>query len=72
MPFEMNHKFPPLDRMNIKIAQGSMPFEANSKSDGKRKLLLNNFDAAVRSSSWTEVLSTLKTLLIGNREVTRA
>ena len=48
-PFPTNHKFPPLDKMNVKIADRTMKFEAYSKGDGKRKILLNNFDAAVRS-----------------------
>ena len=49
MPFKVNHKFPPLEKMHMRIPGESRPFDARSK-DGKRRIFLNNFDAAVRVS----------------------
>ena len=46
MPFKLNHKFPPLDKMNVIIPAKNMPFAA-SKNSTKRRLLVNNFDASV-------------------------
>ena len=46
-PFKLNPKLPRLDKMNIKVADGITPFMARPRGDGKKKLLLNNFDAAV-------------------------
>ena len=51
MPFKINHKFPPLDKIHVKIADGNLTFKAPPKGDGKRRLLLNNFDASVRLDS---------------------
>ena len=51
MPFQLNSKFPPLDKMHIKIASGKTPFNARPTGDGKKKVLLNNFDASVRLTS---------------------
>ncbi|KAI9728586.1 MAG: Type I Iterative PKS [Cirrosporium novae-zelandiae] len=51
MPFPTNHKFPPLEKMNVRIADKAMNFKAYSKGDGKRKILLNNFDAAGGNTS---------------------
>ena len=47
-PFEINHKYPPLSKMNIRIADRCIPLEPPLGGDGKRRLLLNNFDASVR------------------------
>lgn len=41
----INHKFPPLDKMNIHIADSPIPFEAHNSR--RRKILLNNFNATV-------------------------
>lgn len=41
----INHKFPPLDKMNIHIADSPIPFEAHNFR--RRKILLNNFNATV-------------------------
>ena len=46
-PFKLNPKFPRLDKLNIKVADGKTPFMSRPKGDGRKKLLLNNFDAAV-------------------------
>lgn len=40
----INHKFAPLDKMNIHIADSPIPFEAHNS---RRKILLNNFNATV-------------------------
>ena len=45
-PFEVNHKFPPLEKMNVRIADGKSILRPWHKGDGKRKLIVNNFDAA--------------------------
>jgi hypothetical protein len=43
----INKAFPPLDEFNIQIAKSATPFQASPKGDGKRKIMLNNFQAAV-------------------------
>lgn len=48
-PFHMNRKFPPLQKMNVKIPRTCIGLKPAPGSDGKRKLLLNNFDASVSS-----------------------
>ena len=48
MPFKINHKYPPLSNMHIRIADQCIPFEPPRGGDGKRRVLLNNFDASVR------------------------
>ena len=47
-PFEINHKYPPLSKVNIRIADQCISFNPPLGGDGKRRLLLNNFDASVR------------------------
>ncbi|MCJ1396229.1 hypothetical protein MMC18_009118 [Xylographa bjoerkii] len=51
VPFAVNHKFPPLEKMNVRIADRLLDFKARPKGDGKRKVLLNNFDAAGGNTS---------------------
>lgn len=46
-PFKLNPKLPRLDKMNIRVADGKASFIPRPKGDGTRKLLVNNFDAAV-------------------------
>lgn len=41
----INEKFPPLDQVNVRIDRGVAPFTARPGGDGKRKVLLNNFNA---------------------------
>ncbi|KAL9064298.1 MAG: hypothetical protein Q9161_008967 [Pseudevernia consocians] len=45
-PFKLNSKLPRLDKMNIKVADGNTSFIPRPMGDGKKKLLLNNFDAS--------------------------
>ena len=47
----INEKFPPLDKVNVRINRTMVPFQARSGGDGKRRVLLNNFNATVSSSS---------------------
>ncbi len=49
MPCKLNHKFPPLEKLHMKISEKARPFDSHSK-DGKRRIFLNNFDASVRIS----------------------
>lgn len=46
MPTKTNSKFPLLKRLNVRIPDKNVPFKPYATSDGKRKLFLNNFDAA--------------------------
>ena len=43
----INQKFPPLDDVNVRIDRALAPFEARIGGDGKRRILLNNFNATV-------------------------
>jgi len=43
----INHKFPPLAEMNVRIADSPVAFTAHPGGDGRRKILLNNFNATV-------------------------
>ena len=52
MPLTLNHKYPSLDEKNIRIADGIVEFRPNPKGDGKKRMLLNNFDASVRIATW--------------------
>ncbi|CAD6567566.1 MAG: hypothetical protein ASARMPREDX12_000532 [Alectoria sarmentosa] len=45
-PFKLNPKLPRLDKMNIKVADGNTSFIPRPTGDGKKRLLLNNFDAS--------------------------
>ena len=47
MPFRINRKFPPLEKLNVVIPAQNIPFEKVAKIDAKRRLLINNFDASV-------------------------
>ena len=44
----LNLSFPSLSDMNMHIAESPKIFKAQSGSDGKRRILLNNFNATVR------------------------
>ena len=59
IPLKLNRKFPPLDSMHIQIADGTSKLRPRPQGDGKRKMLLNNFDASVSSASiyWLETRS---------------
>ena len=41
----INRKFPPLDEVNVRIDLALTPFKAHARGDGKRRVLLNNFNA---------------------------
>lgn len=41
----INHKFPPLDEINVRIDRELTAFKAHARGDGKRRVLLNNFNA---------------------------
>lgn len=43
----INHKFPPLDEINVRIDRELTAFKAHARGDGKRRVLLNNFNATV-------------------------
>ena len=43
----INEKFPPLDKINVRINRTMTPFIARAGGDGKRRVLLNNFNATV-------------------------
>jgi iterative type I PKS product template protein len=50
-PFALNHKFSKLNVANIRIADGQTELVAWPKGDGKRKLVINTFDAAGGNTS---------------------
>ena len=50
-PFTLNHKFPQLDNSNIRVADGLSELIPWSGGDGKRKLIINGFDAAGGNTS---------------------
>ena len=43
----INEKFPPLDEVGVRINRSLTPFKAKAGGDGKRRVLLNNFNATV-------------------------
>ncbi|OLN87390.1 Conidial yellow pigment biosynthesis polyketide synthase 5 [Colletotrichum chlorophyti] len=45
-PFKINHRFPPLEPLNVRIATQHYPLKPSPKGDKKIKLLLNSFDAS--------------------------
>ncbi|KAK4669877.1 Type I Iterative PKS [Podospora pseudopauciseta] len=47
----INEKLPPLADMNTRISFGKTPFRPRPGGDGKRKILINNFDAAGGNTS---------------------
>jgi len=47
----INEKLPPLADLNTHISFGKTPFLPRSSGDGKRKILVNNFDAAGGNTS---------------------
>lgn len=50
----INQKFPPLDEVNVRIDRALTAFKAHARGDGKRRVLLNNFNATVNNlpESW--------------------
>lgn len=47
----INHKLPPLAEFNTHIAFNKTQFKARDDGDGKRRILINNFDAAGGNTS---------------------
>lgn len=58
----INDKFPPLEQVNVRIDRALSPFEPQTGADGKRRVLLNNFNATVS----TITLATENTLTQGH------
>ncbi|KAI0124107.1 BcPKS15, polyketide synthase, partial [Xylariales sp. AK1849] len=50
-PFVLNHRFSDLEATNIKIADGQSYLVDGSKGDGKRRIVINGFDAAGGNTS---------------------
>lgn len=48
LPFKVNHNFPPLEKINVRIAGKGMALRPRPGGDGLIKVLLNSFDASVR------------------------
>ncbi|KAK8017980.1 polyketide synthase [Apiospora marii] len=47
VPFQINHRFPRLDKRNVRIALETTPLRPSPKSaDGKIRMLVNTFDAS--------------------------
>ncbi|KAL9595245.1 MAG: hypothetical protein Q9179_005058 [Wetmoreana sp. 5 TL-2023] len=47
----INEKFPPLDKVNVCIDRALSPFTARTGGDGRRRVLLNNFNATGGNTS---------------------
>ncbi len=43
----INEKFPPLDKVNVCINRALTPFKPQSGGNGRRRIMLNNFNATV-------------------------
>ncbi|KAH8879306.1 ketoacyl-synt-domain-containing protein [Thozetella sp. PMI_491] len=48
---KINHRLPPLKELNTYISFNKIPFYPRSDGDGKRRILINNFDAAGGNTS---------------------
>ena len=51
MPFKVNHNFPQLDKINVRIAGKNMALKPRPGGDGKNRVLLNSFDASGGNTS---------------------
>lgn len=49
-PFQLNHKLPSLEKAHMKISAAEISFNQSPGKDRKRRIFLNNFDAAVSVS----------------------
>lgn len=47
----INEKFPPLEKVNVCVDRTLSPFKARNGGDGKRRVLLNNFNATGGNTS---------------------
>ncbi|KAI2634211.1 putative polyketide synthase [Hypomontagnella submonticulosa] len=50
-PFQLNHKFPPLDKLNVRIATKKSDLRYSVLGDKKLKILVNSFDASGGNTS---------------------
>lgn len=46
----INREFPPLDKINVRIDPALTAFKPHIRGDGKRRVLLNNFNATVSTA----------------------
>lgn len=46
----INREFPPLDNINVRINSALIAFKPHIRGDGKRRVLLNNFNATVSTT----------------------
>ncbi|KIA76012.1 polyketide synthase [Aspergillus ustus] len=46
VPFKVNHNYPDLKNLNVRIADAQIEFHKPTGGNGKRKVMVNNFDAA--------------------------
>ncbi|KAL3458866.1 hypothetical protein BJX64DRAFT_291773 [Aspergillus heterothallicus] len=46
VPFKVNHNYPDLEALNVRIADDQIEFRKSVGGNGKRKVMVNNFDAA--------------------------
>ncbi|KAL4952403.1 hypothetical protein BDW69DRAFT_185487 [Aspergillus filifer] len=46
VPFKVNHNYPSLADLNVRIADNKIEFRKPAGGNGKRKVMVNNFDAA--------------------------
>lgn len=67
----VNHKLPNLKQLNTHISFGKTPFYARTNGDGKRRILINNFDAAGGNTSMV-IEDGPKTPASANREDSRS
>ncbi|KAL8925721.1 MAG: hypothetical protein Q9172_002112 [Xanthocarpia lactea] len=47
----INEKFPPLDKVNVRINRALTPFKPQSGGNGRRRIMLNNFNATGGNTS---------------------
>ena len=50
-PFQLNRRFPDLNRLNIRIGDGESQLRPWSHGDGRKKIVINGFDAAGGNAS---------------------
>ena len=62
----INEKFPPLEKVNVCINRALTPFKSQFGSNGRRRVLLNNFNATVSSSPILDRRVTYRHLQGGN------
>ena len=63
----INEKFPPLDEVGVCINRSLTPFKARAGGDGKRRVLLNNFNATVSRTVCIRVFHLMSILYLGRQ-----